>query len=672
MRCVRAGAQALRERMNDIEAVKQQADIVAVISQYVSLKAEGRRYKANCPFHQEKTPSFIVNPELQIFVCFGCGAKGDVFGFLMQRENLSFPEALREVARQVGYELSGGRGGAPHDDHGRLIEANEAAVQFFRDQLLTAPAADPARVYVERRGVDEPTAETFQLGYAPNSFDALRSHLVERGFTVGELVQAGLLSEGEHQPYDRFRDRLMFPIRDERGRVIAFGGRVLGEGVPKYLNSPQTALFDKSGTLYALDLAKDAIRTAGSAVVVEGYMDVIAAHQHGIRNVVATLGTALTEKHVQILKRFTKRVTLAMDADAAGQEAMSRGLAVVERAAAADPDAPVETTVDWRGMVYLHAVAPVEVAVFTVPQGKDPDELIRADPDAFNRLAERAMPPFEFRLRHELSKADRTNARAMVELTDRLLPVLSGISDRRLQAHYLSQLATATGLREDDLRGRLPEGRTPSALPAAMSLKERTGRPRPAVDRDSVDPLTRAGGPVTAAAGAAARQEMLCLHLLYSFAGLRMAGMLLDEGLFEDAANRYLFQVWRGSPNVSLIPDLLDEPLRARLTTVLTLAVPPFDEVKAARALEDTVNRMQLRRLDERKRLSLAAIHETESMIDRTHMLELASSLLSGNSAPHETDAMAEAALDAIRDVEAGVELHRHEAALRRGEKREM
>lgn len=671
MRCLRVGMHALRVRMNDIEAVKQQADIVAVISQYVSLKAEGRRYKANCPFHQEKTASFFVFPESQVFRCFGCDARGDVFGFLMQRENLSFPEALREVARQVGYDLAGGRGDGPREDYSRLIEANEAAAQYFRHVLLNSPMAEPARAYVERRGVDDATAEAFQLGYAPNSFDALRSYLTERGYSLEELVQAGLLSEGEHQPYDRFRDRLIFPIRDDRGRVIAFGGRVLGDGLPKYLNSPQTSLFDKSGTLYALDQAKDAIRTAKSAVVVEGYMDVIAAHQHGIRNVVATLGTALTEKHVQILKRFTKRVTLAMDADAAGQAAMSRGLAVVERAATADPDAPMETTVDWRGMVRLHAVAPVEVAVFTVPQGKDPDELIRADPEAFSRLTEQAVPPFEFRLRHELSKADRTNARAMVELTDRLLPVLSGISDRRLQAHYLSQLATATGLREDDLRGRLQESGTAGRPAAAMPLKERADRPRPTSQRDGADPLTPAIGPTTSAAGAVTRQEMLCLYLLYSFGSLRMAGMLLEEGLFEDAANRYLFQVWRGSPNVSQIPDLLDEPLRLRLTSILTQPAPPFDDTKAALALEDIVDRMRLRRLNELKRLYLSAIHEAESVVDRVRLLEMMREMLGGAEATSGDDALDEAARDAFRDVEAGVQLHQHEAALRRGVKRD-
>src|SRR5215203_4550511 len=589
--------------MNDIEAVKARADIVDIIGQYVPLARAGRTYKAPCPFHQEKTPSFVVNPDRQTWHCFGaCSTGGDVFQFLMRRDNVSFGEALRQLAQQVGVELQ--RGG-PREDYSRLIEANEAAAQYFRAMLRTADAAAAARAYVARRGVDEAAAEAFQLGYALNSYDALRRHLTERGFRPEELMQVGLLSEGERGTYDRFRDRLIFPIRDEKGRVIAFGGRVLGDALPKYLNSPQTALFDKSGTLYALDLAKEAIRTAGSAVIVEGYMDVIAAHQHGIRNVVATLGTALTEKHVQILKRYTRRVTLAMDADAAGQEAMSRGLGVVEHAVAGDSDAPVEAVVDWTGMVRLHAVSPVEVTVFTVPTGKDPDELIRADPAAFTRLADEAAPPFEFRLRHELSKVDRRDVRAMVDLADRLLPALAAISDRALQARYLSDLATATGVREEDLRGRLREGRKQVTPASRVQLTERAApSPKPPLvgDQDLRDEtLGNAHGPV--AQPAYIRQEMLCLRLLYSYESLRTEGMLLEEDLFVDAGNRYLFQVWRGSPVVAQIPDLLDPASAAQLMDVLRLSMPPFDDIKAARALADTVSRIRLRRLDERKRM---------------------------------------------------------------------
>ena len=469
-------------------------------------------------------------------------------------------------------------------------------------------------------------------------------------------MTAILISAGVPQTYDRFSDRLIFPFRDERGRAIGFGGRVLGDGVPKYLNSPQTALFDKSGTLYALDRAKDAIRASGTAVVVEGYMDVIAAHQFGIRNVVATLGTALTERHVQLLKRYARRVTLAMDADAAGIEAAMRGEEVVRRAGAAGPDAPVATVVDWTGMVRLHAVSPVEVHVFTVPQGKDPDEAIRADPAAFTALAAQAVPPFEFRLRHELAKADRTNPRALLEVADRLLPVIAGVSDRALQAHYLAQLATATGAREDDLRARLQSGGAAAERPRPVPLRERADR-------------APSGPPAAASptrAGEAAKQETLCLRLLYTYGSLRTEGMLIEEDLFTDAANRFLFHVWRGSPDLSRVPDLLDAAMAAQLSTILQQRIPPYDDAQAARALADVVGRMRLQRLEERKRLLAAALHEAEAAADRAAVVVLARAFLDEGGELPADGAEREAALQALTDLALGVDLHRLEAALRK------
>lgn len=666
--------------MNDFEAVKQRADIVDIIGQFVPLKRAGRNYSARCPFHQEKTASFHVDPARQSWRCFGaCNEGGDVFGFFQRRDNLTAVEALREVARLVGYELTDGAG-TPREDYSRLIEANEAAAQYFRHLLLTADAAAEARAYVEKRGVDGATSEAFQLGYALNSYEMLRLHLAERGFTDEEMLQAGLLSEGERGAYDRFRDRLIFPIRDERGRAIGFGGRVLGDGLPKYLNSPQTSLFDKSGTLYALDRAKDAIRAAQSALVVEGYMDVIAAHQYGIKNVVATLGTALTEKHVQILKRYTKRALLAMDADASGQQAMNRVLAAMDSSASPDPAAPVEAIVDWTGMVRLHAVSPVEIRVFTWPgsEGKDFDELIRSDAEGsraiINAAWETASPPFEFRLRHELSTADRTDARAMVELADRLLPALAAISDRALQARYLSNLANATGVREEDLRGRLREGRAKVA-PAAMPLRERASRPAPrAAEQEPAeaeqDPIAPAHGPVAGAAQA--KQEMLCLRLLYSFESLRTDGMLLEEDLFTDAANRYLFQVWRGSPDLARVPEQLDDTMAAQLSAVLHVPTPPFDGAQAARALTDAVSRMRLRRLEERKRLMIGAVRDAEATVNRTRMAELAHSFFRGDDNLPEKEAESEAALETLRDYQAAVEFHQMETAIRLGMTRQQ
>ena len=646
--------------MSEIQTVKARADIVEIIGQFVALQRSGRTYKAPCPFHQEKTPSFVVNAERQTWHCFGaCSTGGDVFQFLMRRENLTFGEALRQLAQQVGVELKGED--RTREDYSRLIEANEAAAAYYQQLLRSAAEATAARAYVEQRGVDPETLAAFQLGYAPDSYEALRAHLTGRGFSPEELVQAGLLTEGERGPYDRFRNRLIFPIRDERGRAIGFGGRVLGDGLPKYLNSPQTALFDKSGTLYALDLARDAIRTAGSVVVVEGYMDAIAAHQYGIRHVVATLGTALTERHVQLLKRYTRRVTLAMDADAAGQEAMSRGLAVVDRAGG-DPDAPVETTVDWRGMVRLHAVAPVEVHVFTVPHGKDPDEAIRADPAAFAALAETALPPFEFRLRHELAKLDRGGARALLAVADRLLPVIAGVSDRALQSHYLASLATATGSREEDLRARLQSGPAQGEQPRIVRERERVQRPAPP-PLDTPEPVAPVHGPVNLSV----KRETLLLRLLYTYGSLRSEGMLIEESLFTDAAHRFLFQAWRGSPDLSRVVDVLDGEMAALLSAVLHERMPPFDEAQAARALTDVVTKLRLARLEEQKRLSTATLHDLEAGADQAAAVMLARSFLQGNEALPESGVNASAALEELQDLELGVRFHQLERVLRQG-----
>jgi DNA primase len=340
-------------------------------------------------------------------------------------------------------------------------------------------------------------------------------------------------------------------------------------------------------------------------------------------------------------------VTLAMDADTAGAEAMSRGLAVVERAGADDPDAPVETTVDWSGMVRLHAVAPIEVDVFTVPQGKDPDEAIRADPAAFSTLAALAVPPFEFRLRHELAKTDHTNPRAMLDLADRLLPVVAAVSDRALQAHYLAQLAAATGAREDDLRARLRDGSVRVAHPAQMPLRERAQAAVPTSEPESQSPAAvppSAGAPRPAGVRIvhADKHETLCLRLLYNFRNLRQDGMLLEEDLFTDAANRLLFQAWRGSPDAGAVPEKLPPEMAAHLTTVLQERMPPFDEPAAERALADVVRRMRLQRLEERKRLLAATLHEAETAADGETVASLA-----------------------LEDLRLGVELHQLEAALR-------
>jgi DNA primase len=653
--------------MSDFETVKQRADIVDLVGQYVTLQRAGRYFKACCPFHNEKTPSFYVYPEQQSWHCYGaCATGGDVFTFIEKKENLSPVEALRLLADRYGVPLQHRAGRPDEPATARLVEANEAAAQYFHHLLLHAAAGAPARAYLKKRGLDADTVRAFLLGYSLDARDGLREHLLGRGFSLEAQEAAGLLTRGDRGLYDRFRGRLMFPIRDGRGRVIGFGGRVLGEGVPKYLNTPQTALFDKGGTLYALDRAREAIRASGAAVVVEGYMDAITAHQFGITNVVATLGTALTERHVTLLKRYARRVVLAMDADAAGIEAALRGEEVIRRAAAAgDDDAPAQVVVDWRNLVRVQAAAPVEVRIFTVPQGKDPDEAIRADPEAFRELARHAVPPFEFRLRHELAAIDRDNPQERVALADRLLPLVAGVADRAVQAQYLARLAQAVAIPEEVLAARL-RGRVRPPAGSPLPLRERAGRhgrdeptggaaddePQRAPPTGPVPPRP-VGGP-----GSGVVQELTCLRLLLTFPSLRAAGMALDEDLFTDPANRALFGSWRSWGHGEL-HALLDDEGRAHLGRVLAVRLPPYDEDRAAKALTDVAERLRLRRLQDRERLLAAALRESEAA-DGPEAVARALAALAGGDAVE-----AEAAARLVQGVELARDRHAREVDLR-------
>jgi DNA primase catalytic core len=368
--------------MNPVEEIKQRVDIVDVISESVSLQKSGRNYRALCPFHAEKAPSFFVFPDKGTWHCFGgCATGGDVFAFVMKKENVDFSGALRVLADRAGISLGRKSVAAEETEKDRLHQANEAAALFFQHSLLNTQAGAAALNYLTLRGIDRQTAETFQLGYAPDSWDALREHLKGRGFTEAELLKAGLLVEGEKGGYDRFRQRVTIPIRDERGRVVGFGSRMLpgdsdgessveAEG-PKYLNTPQTPIFDKGAILFALDRAAEHIRRSDLAVIVEGYMDVIAAHQHGNANVVASMGTALTERQLSLLRRLTENIVLAFDPDTAGRAASERGDLVAQRMGA-------------------------QIRVMKLPKGRDPDEIIRADPDAWRRYVVEAEAPKAF------------------------------------------------------------------------------------------------------------------------------------------------------------------------------------------------------------------------------------------------------------------------------------
>ena len=383
--------------MSVVDDVKARLDIVDVVSGYVNLQKAGRNYKALCPFHHEKTPSFVVFPDTQTWRCFGaCGEGGDIFSFVMKSEGWDFAETLRELAKRAGVQL------APPDpgqeqrqaESERLIGLLEETARFFHEQLRASPDAQHARDYVQRRRLEDQTVAAFMLGYAPDDWRQAIHHLQLLGYTQDEIVEAGVAIRNEKgNVYDRFRDRLVIPIRDGRGRTVGFGARTLNpDDTPKYLNSPQGPLFDKSRLLFGLDLARRAIRETETAIIVEGYMDVMQAHQAGFQNVVAQMGTALTEDQLRLLDRYASRLILALDPDAAGMNATMRGLNVARQTL----DGEQSVSFDPRGMMRYTGLLDIDIRVVSLPEGQDPDDLIRETPDVWVSLIDRAMPVADY------------------------------------------------------------------------------------------------------------------------------------------------------------------------------------------------------------------------------------------------------------------------------------
>jgi len=427
--------------MDVIEEIKQRLDIVEVISAYVPLKKAGRNFKGLCPFHTEKTPSFVVFPHTQTWHCFGaCSTGGDIFTFIMRRENMDFAEALRFLAQRAGVTLQPRTPKQAEEEKRRekLLRINTEAAQYFHDRLRRADEALRVREYLEKRGITRETIGTFQLGYALDQWHGLSDYLMSRGYTQSDLLAAGLVLETEDgRVYDRFRARIIFPIRDIRGRIVGFGGRVLDDSVPKYLNSPQTLLFDKGSILYGIDLAKDWIRREGRAIIVEGYMDVLMAHQNGFRNVVASMGTALTERQLRILKRLTKNLTLALDADAAGDQGTLRGLETAKQAMN-HRTVPVLT---GEGLVRYEDRLDADIRIMALPRGRDPDEIIREDTAAWRRLVEEALPVMDYYFRALTDDLDLNTAKGKRTAVQRLLPLIGELGNIVEREHYLQQLA---------------------------------------------------------------------------------------------------------------------------------------------------------------------------------------------------------------------------------------
>ena len=427
-----------------IDTLLSRVDIVDVIDRRVPLTRKGKEFQACCPFHEEKTPSFTVSPSKQFYHCFGCGAHGTAIGFLMDYGNMGFVETVEELAEGVGLEVpredGGSHSGPPKESTGQLLGIVDQASNWFQQQLRTHPDGKQAIAYLKRRGLDGRTCASFGIGFAPESWDNLMKTLGKSAETVEQMHKAGLLSKRDGgDGYDRFRGRVMFPIEDHRGRVVAFGGRILGDGEPKYLNSPETPLFHKGAELYGLHRARREIGNQHRSVVVEGYMDVVSLAQFGVNNAVATLGTATTRTHLQRLFRLAPEVVFCFDGDRAGRDAAWKAMQV------AMPELQ-----DGRQIGFLF-----------LPDGEDPDTIVRSEGgDAFHDRVENAMPLDRFLFDTLEAQVDMTRMDGRARLVSMARPLIQQLPEGALREMMLGRLSSMTGLASNQM------GASQAAAPA--------------------------------------------------------------------------------------------------------------------------------------------------------------------------------------------------------------
>lgn len=529
--------------MNPTEEIKQRLDIVEFINSHVPLQKAGRNYKGLCPFHPEKTPSFIVFPETQGWHCFGaCSTGGDIFTFVMRRENMDFSEALHFLAEKAGVVLH------PldvdeiqqKDELDRLRAANAAAAQHYYHVLMEAAQGEPARKYLEKRGVTRESMAAFQLGYATDEWHILEEVLKRAHFSPQDILTAGLAVRSDSgNVYDRFRGRLMFPIRDIQGHVIGFGGRVLDAAMPKYMNTPDTPLFDKGSVLYGIDLARESIRSSGTVIIVEGYMDVIIPHQYGVTNVVACMGTALTEAHLRILKRMTKRLILALDPDTAGMHAVEKGVETAQQSL----DRRVIPVPTATGLIRYEEQLAAEIRILMLPEGLDPDELISRDRARWDQLVAEALPVADYFFQVVLSETDLSSAKGKRQAMERLLPVIAAMGSPAERTHYLQRLAQRLRLDEREL---LPELERLRGSGEAKATKERGRR---TAGQSATAPAAHSQHSVPAASEQPEEVvfglEERCLALLLQTPAL-LAEMTeiasLSGEAFQDVRNRQVFE----------------------------------------------------------------------------------------------------------------------------------
>ncbi len=597
--------------------VKGKLSVVDVVGETVQLKKAGTTFKGLCPFHGEKTPSFTVTPARDSWKCFGCGEGGDIFSFVMKRDGLSFPEALKVLAAKAGVELDE-RTSREDARKARLRSVLESAIAFYHAVLTGSKAGQPALDYLRGRGFTEATIAAHQLGFAPGGWDTLaRTLAAKRQIRADELVEAGLAQprqSGRGGVYDRFRERVIFPIRDANGGPVGLGGRILDGDGPKYLNSPGTPLFDKSRTLYLIDKAKAPIRKGGQAVIVEGYTDALMAHQAGFDNVVASLGTALTPGQVALLTRYATRIALAYDVDAAGEKAGTFGAqaleALIGQLAAADTGVELD-----------------EVRVVRLPDGKDPDEVVRDTPDLWREEVRTAQPIVDYLIDQHARAVDLKTPGGKARFVDAIVPTLRAIPNPVMRDAYLQTIHRVSGVEERSVLEVLHRRPVAAAVQGRITADAVIG----AADALPVDRILAAITPV--------EEELLRLILLVPDQQLRASDEIGPDQLPSTPA-RELFRaiVLQRAPNdqgvhppfsMSALMSGLDDETRALAQAILARPSPDVARVGSERiayAVDRCLLRLERLRLDERADWVAAEILAAEGRGERdavTRLLDL-------------------------------------------------
>ena len=569
--------------MSVTDDIKAKLDILDVVSPHVSLQKSGRTFKANCPFHTEKTPSFIVNPERQSWHCFGaCATGGDIFNFVMRAENLQFGDALKMLAQRAGVELSS----APNREQSNAIHSvNGAAAQYFQD-TLESESGKLAREYLDNRKVGQQAREQFKLGLSADRWDGLVQYLRTHGFKKEDAIASGLIREGDNgQVWDFFRNRLMFPIFDRQGNIVGFGARALDNSNPKYINTAQTEVFDKRGTLYALHFANAEIRQTGIAVIVEGYMDAIAAHEHGYKNVVASMGTALTENQVSQLRTLAREFVLALDPDDAGQEATLRSLEsswhvfrdVISRRNTANQSV-------------LNQWTPPTLKIAALPAGLDPDALIRTDPDRWESIIADAQPLLDFVIPALVRRSDLNVPDSRAHIVRELARLINRLDDMD-QHDYWGKLAAELGVPLEALQ---------ASIAGARNMRGgRRNRNSPPWESEEQSPevspsalRTQDSDPI----------EEYALSILIQNPALVETAQSTSPECFRRTDSRELFTALVSYPTIEELRNEVDEVLAERIRRLESVELPGAG---VERALSQCLRRLELRHIRETQELML-------------------------------------------------------------------